>query len=229
MELSITVIIASILLLIGGYYLLHWLEKQGLADWGGTWLNRLNGLNRVFCCKYHRLQGEISSLPKEGAAVLVSNHHSGLDPILLIAASPRPLRFLIAEEEYNRFGLTWLFKAVGCIPVNRKERPERAFRHALKVLQQGEVVALFPHGKIRLDHEPSKPLKAGAAHLAKLAGCDVIPARIDGIRGKNQVIMSVLMRSHAVIHSAAPIKCDTTAIKSQCLKSIQEYIEYPQS
>jgi 1-acyl-sn-glycerol-3-phosphate acyltransferase len=204
------------------------LQSLGLADWGGPWLNRLNGLNRLFCRYYHRLQGTITTLPPGGPAVLVSNHHSGLDPILLIAASPRPLRFLIAEEEYNRFGLRWLFKAVGCIPVNRKERPERALRHALKMLEQGEVVALFPHGGIRLDDEPSRPLKAGAVLLARLAQCEVVPARIDGIKGLNQIILSVIRRSHARVCSGKPIRhCQQVEHKQDCLEQIKQFIETP--
>jgi 1-acyl-sn-glycerol-3-phosphate acyltransferase len=215
------------LLVILLWLVMYRLQSAGLADWGGPWLNRLNGLNRLFCRYYHRLQGTISTLPENGPAVLVSNHHSGLDPILLIAASPRPLRFIIAEEEYNRFGLTWLFKAVGCIPVNRKERPERAFRHALKVLERGEIVALFPHGGIRLDHQPSRPLKAGAALLARMADCDVVPARIDGIKGLDQIIMSVVRRSHARVSSGQPIQCNKAELKQDCLEQIKQFIETP--
>lgn len=198
--------------------------RTNRADWGGPWLNTLAGLNRLLCCRYHRLVGELSTLPTEGAAVVVANHHSGLDPFLLIAASPRPLRFLIAQEEYNRRGLTWLFRAVGCIPVDRGGRPERAFREALKVLARGEVVALFPHGGIRLDDEPRCHLKPGAVRLARLASCPVVPVRLDGIAGVGEVMASIYLRGRPRLTPYTPLICDEP---QQCLQQIQQLIETP--
>ena len=77
-------------------------------------------------------------LPETGAAIVVCNHISGLDPLVLIAATPRPLRFLIAREEYERFGLQWLFRLGKCIPVERDKRPELAMRAALRAIENGE-------------------------------------------------------------------------------------------
>jgi len=74
----------------------------------------------------------------------VSNHVSGLDPLLLIAATRRPLRFVIAREEYERWGLRWLLHAVGCIPIARGRNPRSALSAARAALEAGEVVALFP-------------------------------------------------------------------------------------
>jgi 1-acyl-sn-glycerol-3-phosphate acyltransferase len=121
------------------------LERANGAEWGGKWLDRLDGLNRIFCRRYHRLSAECLPLPEQGPALLVANHCSGLDPLLPIAASRRPLRFIIATEQYHRFGLEWLFRAVGCIPVDRRGRPERAFRDALKALRAGETAIPTAH------------------------------------------------------------------------------------
>jgi len=113
----------------------------------------IDGWLRLFCRYYHRLEYEPLPLPERGPALVASNHLSGLDPLLLITASKRPLRFLIAQEEYHRFGLNWLFRAAGCIPVDRKGRPEKALRRAREALQRGEVVALFPHGRMGIHGE----------------------------------------------------------------------------
>ena len=130
---------------------------------------------------------------------MAANHVSGQDPLLLIAAADRPLRFLIAREQYERFGLTWLFRAVGCIPVDRRGRPERALREAYSALRSGEVVAIFPHGRIHLPTDPPRALKGGAVRLAVALQCPILPVRVGGIRGLGMVIRGVFLRSHATV------------------------------
>lgn len=194
------------------------------VDWGRPWMNRLDGLNRLFCWRFHRLQADCIELPDQGPAILAANHISGLDPLLLIAASPRPLRFIIASEQYHRFGLTWLFRAVGCIPVDRQGRPERAFRAALKALADGEVVALFPHGKIHLDSEPARRLKPGAVRLAQLAHCPITPVRLDGVKGQGRIFLPVLLRARARIDNFPPLTCDGQEA-SACLHQLQQRLD----
>ncbi|MEW8136564.1 MAG: lysophospholipid acyltransferase family protein [Candidatus Thiodiazotropha endolucinida] len=169
------------------------------AEWGVAWLNWLDGFNRLFCHVYHRLPQTELRLPETDGAIVVSNHISGLDPLLMLASSNRPLRFLIAREQYERFGLQWLFRAVGCIPVDRENSPEKAMRQAIKALRDGEIVALFPHGKIHLDSDPPRKIKAGAARLAALTGLPLVPLRISGVSGQGGVMLPVFMRGHARI------------------------------
>jgi 1-acyl-sn-glycerol-3-phosphate acyltransferase len=170
-------------------------DAAQVADWGRGWLNTVDGLNRIFCRRFHRLHTMHLTLPKHGPALVVANHVSGLDPLLLIAASPRPLRFIIAREQYERFGLHWLLRAVGCIPLDRAASPHRALAAARHALQRGEVVALFPHGRIHLESEGPVRLKPGILHLAKLSGAPVYPVRIDGVRGAGRTVSAVFMRS----------------------------------
>ena len=145
-------------------------------------------------------------MPARGGALVVSNHVSGLDPLLLIAASPRPLRFLIAREEYERWWLTWLFRASGCIPVERSRNPRAPrFAEAQQRLEAGEVVALFPHGHIHLDHHPPRPLKRGVALLARATGVPIIAVRLDGVRGQGRTIGAVFLRSRVRLRHHAPL------------------------
>ncbi|MEO5703210.1 MAG: lysophospholipid acyltransferase family protein [Gammaproteobacteria bacterium] len=185
-------------------------EAANLTDWGRISLNRLDGLNRLFCTRYHRLKYHPLPLPDQGAALLVANHISGLDPLLLIAAARRPVRFMIAREEYQRFGLTWLFRAIGCIPVERDRRPEQALREALRVLGKGEVVALFPQGGIHLDTQPAAKLKRGVIKLAELTGSAIYPVRVEGVSGQGHVVRAVLLRSHARIINFDPLLSAST-------------------
>ena len=188
-------------------------SKANLTDWGNPALNLLEGWNRIFCEKYHRLNRTVIDLPEEGPAVVVSNHYSGLDPMLLIASSRRPLRFLIAKEQYERFGLQWLFRAVGCIPVDRFGKPEKAMRAAIKTLSNGEVIVIFPHGKIHLPHHPETKLKAGAATLARKANCSIFPVRLSGMKRQGHVVSPVIMRGNACIHLCDAIQVDGVTVQ----------------
>jgi 1-acyl-sn-glycerol-3-phosphate acyltransferase len=198
------------------FLLLTWLvhrllqagQRANRVDWGRGWMNLLDGINRLFCYRYHRLNVLGLRLPKLGPAIVVSNHVSGLDALLLIASARRPLHFLIAREEYERPGLTWLFRAVQCIPVDRQTKPEQALRAALRSLRQGHVVALFPHGKIHLDSDPPRRIKAGAVRLSQMTDAPILPLRITGIRGEGSVIGGIIRRSRAQIQAFPAIRPD---------------------
>ena len=167
--------------------------RANQVDWGGWWLNSIDGLVRRYVRRFHRQGNALLHLP-EGGVLVAANHVSGLDPLLLITASRRPLRFLIAEEEYNRFGLRWLFRSAGCIPVDRGGRTDAAFRAAVRALKAGEAVALFPHGRIFLDDQPESRVKPGVLRLAQLANCPIVPARIEGVAGMGSVFTCLFLR-----------------------------------
>lgn len=190
------------------------------VDWGHDWVNRLDGLNRLFCRYFHRLPATSRlKLPEAGAALVAANHVSGLDPLLLIAASRRPLRFIIAAEQYHRPLLNRLFRAVGCIPVDRQGRPERAYRSALSALKRGEVVALFPGGGIHPSSQPPRRLKPGIARMAQLGGCPVFPVRLEGVRAEGHVMLAPLVRSHARLVLLPPLDCHE-AEPRRCLETL---------
>jgi 1-acyl-sn-glycerol-3-phosphate acyltransferase len=190
-------VILFIVLLIRGFKMIAAAQK---SDWGKTSLNYLDGLNRLFCQHYHRLQYTPIALPNEGPAIVVANHISGLDALLMIATASRPLRFLIAREQYERFGLYWLFKAIGCIPVDRSHHPETALRAALRVLEDGEVLALFPQGKMVFPGESHK-LKRGSLWLAQQTQCPIYPVFISGIKGVGSIFLSIVQRNHAKLET----------------------------
>jgi len=205
--------------------LLWWLYRSAWrhagTEWGHAWMNWADGLNRLYCVRYHRLKSDIIDLPEEGGAVVVANHFSGLDPCLLMASARRPLRFMIAREHYNIPGLRWFYDQIGCIPVDRKGRPEKALRDAIAALRRGEVIALFPHGKIHLPHHPSRKLKGGAVRLAVSGGCDIYPARIDGIAAEGVIVGALIKRSNATLQTLPVIRSSG--------KSVHELMEILES
>ena len=208
MSKFVSLVLLFVALMLALWFIRGRLLAASRADWGHSGLNVLDGLNRIFCQRFHRLPAMHLPLPTHGPALVVANHISGLDPLLMIAACRRPLRFLIAREQYERFGLQWLFRAVGGIPVERGGNTKPALAAARQALQRGEVVALFPQGRIHLAHEPRVPLKPGIAHLAKASGAPVYPLYIDGIRGAGHTIGAVFLRSRVRVTVFAPLYYD---------------------
>ena len=225
MSASALVLAAAALaaLLWGLWRLNRAVRRAARTDWGRPWLNWLDGFNRLFCQRFHRMPDTRLALPEQGPAVVAANHVSGLDPLLLIAAADRPLRFIIAREQYIRPCLHWLFRAVGCIPVDRTGRPERAMREALAALRAGEVVAIFPQGRIQLPDEPPRPLKGGVARLALALDCPIAPVRITGVRGAGQVLWSVFRRSRVRLEVHPPLRPEGRSGK-ELLQALQGLI-----
>lgn len=199
-------------------------NKYSKADWGGWTVNWIDGLIRLLCRIVHRLPANYIPLPETGGALVVANHVSGLDPFLLIAASRRPLRFLIAREEYEKPLLRHLLKLSGCIPIDRLSKTELALRQALRALQAGEVIAIFPHGRIHLDHDPPRKLKGGVARLASWSGVPILPVRIDGVGGEGKVALATWVPSHVKLTMAEPFVCDKDGL-TDCLEKIAGIID----
>lgn len=148
----------------------------------------VDGWIRLYCRYFHRFIYQAIPISDNSPTLLACNHLTGLDPFLVVAACRHPIRFMIAKEEYQRFGLQWLFRAAGCIPVERSGRVETAFNTSLKALHDGEVVLLFPEGGINHSKQPLQKLKAGIIKLAKLAELPIIPLRLEGMRGQGHTL-----------------------------------------
>ena len=130
-------------------------------------------------------------LPTQGAAVLTCNHVSFIDAVLLMAASPRPIYFVMDQRIFKTPVLGWFFKRLKAIPIApRAEDPamyEAAFEAAAKVLRDGDLLAIFPEGGITKDGQ-LQPFKGGIMKIienAKRDGVDapVIPMALTNLWG----------------------------------------------
>ena len=137
-----------------------------------------------------KVQGD-QHIPVQGAAVLVCNHVSFVDAVLLMAASPRPIRFLMDHRIFKVPVLGWLFKLAKAIPIApQKEDPaayEAAFEAATQVLREGDLLAIFPEGGITRDGS-LQPFKGGIMKIledARDAGLSVpvVPMALTNLWG----------------------------------------------
>ncbi|MEO6319859.1 MAG: MFS transporter [Polaromonas sp.] len=126
------------------------------------------------CIYRFRVQGD-DNIPAQGAAVLTCNHVSFIDPVLLMAASSRPIYFLMDHRIFKMPVLGWLFRLARAIPVApRAEDPaayEAAFEAAAQVLRNCDLLAIFPEGGITQDGE-LQPFKGGIMKILENAGRD---------------------------------------------------------
>src|SRR5690606_28107749 len=127
-----------------------------------------------------RVRG-VENLPRKGGVLVICNHLSYMDALLLQAACPRFLHFLAAEELYRTKRFGWFLRLMGVTPVSSRN-PRGAIRTAAELLRKGEAVCLFPEGQISRTGNLQR-LKPGFAWLAEEAKCPVLPVAIDGIWG----------------------------------------------
>lgn len=125
----------------------------------------------------------LEQIPRNGPALLASNHISYLDPLTLAYVANkrgRKVRFLAKAELFSKPGLGPLLRAIHQIPVARGTASAAAsLRAGVDALRAGECVAVFPEGTISLDLEPMAG-KSGTARLAKASGIPVTPVGLWG-------------------------------------------------
>jgi 1-acyl-sn-glycerol-3-phosphate acyltransferase len=127
----------------------------------------------------------LDHLPAHGPYIVAANHHNYLDGVVLGAAVPVPIGFLVMPRVYRATPLHPFFHDhLGSIPVDLARADVGALRRALQALEVGRVVGIFPEGasSVRGTLEPGLP---GVALLALRSGAPVVPA---GIRGTYQAL-----------------------------------------
>jgi 1-acyl-sn-glycerol-3-phosphate acyltransferase len=130
-----------------------------------------------------RVEGR-ANLPA-GPVVVVPNHVSYMDPILISFAANRPMRFLMYRGFYEIRGLEWLFRALGAIPISNKDPKEvieESLNRARRALADGQGVVIFPEGTVTHDGK-FNPFRRGFERVALDLGAPVLPAGIDGMWG----------------------------------------------
>ncbi|MBD8530265.1 MULTISPECIES: MFS transporter [unclassified Massilia] len=129
---------------------------------------------------------DVERIPDEGPAVLVCNHVSYVDAIVIGAASPRPIRFVMDHRIFKTPFLGWIFRTAKAIPIApAKEDPfmmERAYVDIAEALHQGDLVCIFPEGKLTTTGEMNE-FRGGVAKIVERSKVPVIPMALRGLWG----------------------------------------------
>ena len=131
------------------------------------------------------VQGDVH-LPTSGAAIVVCNHVSYVDALLLMAASPRPLRFIMDHRIFAVPVLGWLFRLAKAIPVAPERDDPRAYAAAFeaadRVLAEGDLLCIFPEGAITRDGQ-LQPFQGGVMKILKRRPVPVVPVALHNLWG----------------------------------------------
>ena len=125
-------------------------------------------------------------IPDEGAALLVCNHVSYVDALLIGGAVRRPVRFVMYYKIYNLPVLNFIFRTAGTIPIAGRGEDEaihdQAFDRIARYLADGELVCIFPEGKLTTDGQIDE-FKAGVMRILERTPVPVIPMALQGLWG----------------------------------------------
>ncbi|KAF2406926.1 1-acyl-sn-glycerol-3-phosphate acyltransferases [Pseudomonas antarctica] len=125
-------------------------------------------------------------IPDEGAALLVCNHVSFVDALLIGGAVRRPIRFVMYYKIYRLPVLNFIFRTAGAIPIAGRNEDiqiyEKAFTRIAQYLKEGELVCIFPEGKLTADGEMND-FRGGVTRILEETPVPVIPMALQGLWG----------------------------------------------
>ncbi|RYG47884.1 1-acyl-sn-glycerol-3-phosphate acyltransferase [bacterium] len=118
-------------------------------------------------------------VPREGGLIILSNHLSDIDPVMLQWACPRPIHFMAKHELFDYKFIGSMLRLFQSFPVKRNTADRNAIKFAVGLAKMGEVVGMFPEGELSETGE-LLPLLPGAALIIRQAGVPAICCRLEG-------------------------------------------------
>ena len=126
----------------------------------------------------------IGNIPKDSGALIVANHLSFMDFILIAGAVPRQIRYVMFKGIYNKRGLKWLFKSLNMIPISPRNKNDLDQFNSLcqQQINQGHIVVIFAEGMITRNGHTHE-FKRGLEHIGQGTDAPIIPLHMDGVLG----------------------------------------------
>ena len=152
-------------------------KKNQLSEWGYKLLKPI--LSPIFKFYYRPKVYNKEVIPTEGPILIVGNHKHIMDQCLCIISTKRIIHYM-AKKEYFDGKAAFFFKMTGCISVNRSIHDEEAKEKALRVLNDGGAIGLFPEGTRNKTNELLLPFKYGTVSMAKKTNATIVPFGITG-------------------------------------------------
>ena len=156
-------------------------------------------------------------LPAHGGCLIIANHLSYADGFALCSKLHRPVRFLVFGSFFHMPVIGFLLRAIGAIPVDGSDRRKSLMASldaAVEALQKGEVVAIFPEGKLTRNGGVDR-FKSGMERIASRANVPVVPVHLDGLYGTwmSRAPVRAWLRPfrHVGVRLGAPLPSTVTA------------------
>lgn len=173
----------------------------------------------IFRCKIIGLE----NVPGSGRAIIASNHVSLFDPPVVGTAFVRPIHFMAKEELFTIPIVGWIFKKLKAFPVRRATADRTAIRQAISILENEELLGLFPEGTRSVTGQLGKP-ETGLAMIALKTGASIIPT---AVIGTNKVCKNSQLLPRFTVKFGKPIavtqgKADREAMEKLSTQIMQE-------
>lgn len=201
--------------MIGIVIALAWLAFAGIARWlldnprGDVSAGLLWRFCRFYGRAVHRVRyvgmEHVPTSRPSGSLILVSNHPSGVDPMLIVAACRFEARFIMARD-MRIAALETFWQFANIILVDRKNRDASGTREAIRHVKEGHAIAIFPEGGIERPARTLKPFQAGVGLLIRRSGAPVLPVVIRGAPTSGSAWSAYWTRSRTVIEFKPQIR-----------------------
>ncbi|XAM00230.1 MFS transporter [Phycisphaeraceae bacterium D3-23] len=204
-------IIGPMLILGGIIGMLRYLQSGPMPN---RLANAFWRITRLFCYSWHRLSvtGK-HHVPGEGPTLIVANHTTAMDPFLIQSSCVRMVRWLMLTS-YRMKIAEPLWRAIDpiCIEHDKKTGTAKSgtkqVRQIVAELKKGDAVGMFPEGHLQYDNREMKPFEDGAAVMARLSKCQIVPCWIDGTVLSKRMLMHVLKPTHSTVTFGPPFTPD---------------------
>lgn len=183
----------------------------------------LHAANRLLCRAYHHVNVHGTIAQPQGPLVIVCNHFSSIDPMVIQSVIYRPIVWMVARE-YTVGAGDWLFKTLRAIPVSRDGKDSTALRAALRALANGDILGIFPEGRFTNTDEVL-PFETGAAMIAMRAGAAVLPIGQNGTARGQSMAAAVVIPQQVEMHVGEPIDLNKQFGKTREFEKPTEVLE----
>lgn len=137
-------------------------------------------LKPLFLLLYRPKYFGLNNIPVNGAVILAGNHTHPIDAALMIGGPKRVVHMMSKKELFKGKLSSIFFRSMGCIRVDRSIHDENAKSEAIDVLNNGDVLGIFPEGTVNKTKEKLLPFKYGAVSFAKKTNSYIVPFAING-------------------------------------------------
>jgi len=162
----------------------------------------------------------LENIPDSGSAIMLVNHCSFLDSVILGVFPKRYIWFMAKNSQYKGAFLFWFLRLGRSFPVRRYNTDIQAVRNAIRIVQQGHILGIFPEGERSWDGR-MLPFKEGTMRLVLALGKPIVPVGISGAYGLMPRWTNSIKRVPVTIRIGDPMLCEQIPLSQQSSLDIQ--------
>ncbi|MFN3167599.1 MAG: MFS transporter [Phycisphaeraceae bacterium] len=205
--LTAMAVLGPVLVLVGAVTMARHLGRGPMPN---KMANVFWRIGRLFCFSWHGLtvHGK-HHVPSDGPVVIAANHTTAMDPFLIQSASTRMVRWLMLTSYRLKIGNP-LWNAIDPICIEHdlstgeQKGAMKQVRQIVGELKKGDVVGMFPEGKLQYDDRELEPFEQGAATVARLSGAAIVPCWVDGTVRSKSMLMHVFKPTRSSVTFGEP-------------------------